>query len=141
MSDRNPVDLVGTEWLAEHLDDDGVRVVDATWTPPGDARSGRDIYNTDHIVGTVFWDINFIADAANPLPHMLPDEATFTRRMEELGIGNDTFVIAYDAFGIWGSGFLDQGQKFSFTFKEPGTFAYFCALHNGMQGTITVTEP
>ena len=43
--------------------------------------------------------------------------------------------------GIWGSEFLDQGQKFSFTFKEPGTFAYFCALHSGMQGTITVTEP
>jgi len=101
MSDRNPVDLVGTGWLAEHLDDDGVRVVDATWTPPGDDRSGRDIYNTDHIAGTVFWDIDFIADAANPLPHMLPDEATFARRMEELGIGNDTFVIAYDAFGIY----------------------------------------
>ena len=101
MSDRKPVDLVGTGWLAAHLDDDGVRVVDATWTPPGEERSGRDLYNTDHIAGTVFWDIDFIADSANPLPHMLPDEATFARRMEGLGIGNDTFVIAYDAFGIY----------------------------------------
>lgn len=101
MSDRKPVDLVATGWLAEHLDDDGVRVVDATWVLPGEDRAGRDFYNTEHIAGTVFWDTDFIADASNPLPHMLPDEATFAHRMEGLGIGNDTFVIAYDAFGIY----------------------------------------
>ena len=101
MADEKPNDLVSTAWLAEHLDDDGVRVVDATWTLPNEDRSGRDIYNDEHITGAVFWDIDFIADAANPLPHMLPDAASFAARMEGLGIGNDTFVVVYDAFGLY----------------------------------------
>ncbi len=31
-------------------------------------------------------------------------------------------------------------QSFSFTFNTPGTYTYFCDLHPGMIGTITVTE-
>ena len=33
---------------------------------------------------------------------------------------------------------LDTGQKFSFTFTTPGTYAYFCALHPHMTGIIVV---
>ena len=33
---------------------------------------------------------------------------------------------------------LDTGDKFSFTFTTPGTFAYFCSLHPQMTGTVTV---
>lgn len=33
---------------------------------------------------------------------------------------------------------LDTGDKFSFTFTTPGTFAYFCALHPHMTGSIVV---
>jgi plastocyanin len=34
---------------------------------------------------------------------------------------------------------LDQGDTFSFTYAEPGTYAYICGIHNYMQGTVTVT--
>lgn len=34
---------------------------------------------------------------------------------------------------------LTQGQKFSFTFNNAGTFAYHCGIHPFMTGTITVT--
>ena len=33
---------------------------------------------------------------------------------------------------------LDTGDKFSFTFTTPGTYAYFCSLHPQMTGTVTV---
>src|SRR5215831_8277261 len=33
---------------------------------------------------------------------------------------------------------LDTDDKFSFTFATPGSFAYFCALHPHMTGTIVV---
>ena len=33
---------------------------------------------------------------------------------------------------------LDSGDKFSFTFTTPGTYAYFCSVHPQMTGTITV---
>ena len=33
---------------------------------------------------------------------------------------------------------LDTGDKFSFTFTTPSTYAYFCSLHPQMTGTVTV---
>ena len=41
--------------------------------------------------------------------------------------------------GTWNSAFLDQGQEFSFTFNQAGTFPYFCRVHPSMTGTVTVT--
>ena len=35
-------------------------------------------------------------------------------------------------------GQVAAGSTFSFTFKDAGTFKYFCAIHNTMTGTITV---
>src|SRR5665213_638226 len=36
---------------------------------------------------------------------------------------------------------LDTHDKFSFVFKEPGTYAYFCTLHPRMQGVVIVRQP
>jgi plastocyanin len=33
---------------------------------------------------------------------------------------------------------LSQGQSFSYTFNQAGTFSYFCSLHPSMKGSITV---
>ena len=41
--------------------------------------------------------------------------------------------------GVWDSGTVEEGQTFSFTFQEPGTFQYFCQIHPTMQATVTVT--
>lgn len=35
---------------------------------------------------------------------------------------------------------LDTGDTFKFTFKEPGTYEYFCAIHPHMTGKIVVTK-
>lgn len=44
------------------------------------------------------------------------------------------------ATGEWDSGEMTDGDEFSFTFEETGSFAYFCEFHPGvMTGTITVT--
>ena len=43
--------------------------------------------------------------------------------------------------GLWDSGILNTGETFSYTFDEPGTYAYGCALHPKMLATIVVTEP
>lgn len=34
---------------------------------------------------------------------------------------------------------LAAGESFTATFDEPGTYAYVCALHPGMEATVTVT--
>lgn len=42
--------------------------------------------------------------------------------------------------GMFESGTLKAGGDFSFTFKTPGTYAYFCRLHPAtMRGQVTVT--
>ncbi len=33
---------------------------------------------------------------------------------------------------------LDTGDKFSFTFPDPGTYEYLCSIHKQMKGTIIV---
>jgi plastocyanin len=42
--------------------------------------------------------------------------------------------------GEWGSGLLPQGQQFSHTFTEPGTYDYFCQPHPWMVGRIVVGQ-
>jgi amicyanin len=37
------------------------------------------------------------------------------------------------------SGYLIQGQTYSFTFIKPGTYSYHCKIHPYMKGTVTVT--
>jgi plastocyanin len=36
------------------------------------------------------------------------------------------------------SGTLNQGDSYSQTFDQPGTFEYFCEFHSNMKGTIVV---
>ena len=39
---------------------------------------------------------------------------------------------------VWTSGTLNEGDEFSFTFDEAGTFAYFCTIPPDMTGSIIV---
>ncbi len=39
---------------------------------------------------------------------------------------------------VWSSPAMARGESFAWTFDAPGTFDYFCAIHPGMRGTITV---
>jgi len=49
-------------------------------------------------------------------------------------------VTATDPEGAFDSGTLQPGESFSFTFKQPGTYAYYCTIHPFMKGTVTVGE-
>lgn len=92
--------LVSTDWLAENLAQPSLRIVDATWHLPNVDRDGHAEYLERHIPGTVFWDIDAIADRDDPRPHMLPTPEEFAQHMSSLGIGDDTHVVVYDAVGM-----------------------------------------
>jgi thiosulfate/3-mercaptopyruvate sulfurtransferase len=80
--------LVDTTWLAAHLADPNVRIVDLR--PRG--------YADGHIPGAVWLDNNAIRIANRP-PAFLPTPAEFAELMGRLGISNTTRVIAYDDRG------------------------------------------
>ena len=89
-------DLVSTEWLAQNLGQADVVVVDASWHMPASKRKGRDEYLAAHIPGARFLDIDAVADATSPAPHMLPNAEQFGQAMEELGVGRSDRIVAYD---------------------------------------------
>ena len=88
--------LVSTQWLAEHLGEPDLVVVDSSWHMPASGRVGRDDYRSAHIPGARFLDIDEVADKSNPAPHMLPTAADFGAAMERLGVGRDDRIIVYD---------------------------------------------
>jgi len=93
--------LVSTGWLAEHLADADVQVVDATWFMPGDPRSGRGEYEAGHIPGAVFFDVDAIADPDTDLPHMLPTPEAFAEAAGALGLRREAEVVVYDVLGVF----------------------------------------
>jgi plastocyanin len=42
--------------------------------------------------------------------------------------------------GSFDTGTIEKGKLGSATFKEPGTFTYFCEIHPTMHGTVEVVE-
>lgn len=100
MSYTNPDAVVGTDWLATHLDAPDVRVVDASWHMPQTGRNARAEYDTQHIPGAVFFDIDEIADADTDLPHMLPSPEKFASRVRKLGLGDGNRIVVYDSTGV-----------------------------------------
>lgn len=92
--------LVSTDWLAGRLGHPDLRIVDATYHLPHLKRDARAEYAAAHIPGAVFFDIDAIADRSIPLPHMLPPPQDFAAAVGALGIGDGTFVVAYDSYGL-----------------------------------------
>jgi thiosulfate/3-mercaptopyruvate sulfurtransferase len=91
--------LVSTEWLAAHLNDPRVKVLDATFKLPGVTPLPKEDFLGAHIPGAVFFDVDAVSDHSNSLPHMFPSAEQFGRDAGALGIGNDDTVVLYDAGG------------------------------------------
>jgi thiosulfate/3-mercaptopyruvate sulfurtransferase len=91
--------FVDIRWVHEHRDE--VILADCRWYT--DARSGRDEYDTGHIPGAVFVDLETAltrhADPADAGRHPLATPEDFAAAIGALGIGDDDTVIAYDDAG------------------------------------------
>jgi thiosulfate/3-mercaptopyruvate sulfurtransferase len=101
MSYVHPESLVSTEWLAAHLRDPDVKVVDATWYLPSMGKDARADFAARHISGAVPFDIDAVADRSTDLPHMFPDAQTFAQAVGALGISAEDHVVIYDSLGIF----------------------------------------
>ncbi|MDD1519978.1 MULTISPECIES: 3-mercaptopyruvate sulfurtransferase [Bradyrhizobium] len=91
--------LVSTEWLATHIGDANVKILDASFKLPGVLPLPKDDYLAAHLPGAVFFDVDAVSDHSNPLPHMFPSAEQFGRDVGNLGIGNSDTVVLYDAGG------------------------------------------
>lgn len=98
-----PSQLVSTEWLAAHLDDPTVRIVDirghvlpATQPPPHYFNHHAEYLNA-HIPGAVFIDwVQEITDPADPRHAQIAPPDRYAAAMRRAGIDASTLVVAYD---------------------------------------------
>ena len=91
--------LVPTSWLATHLGEPGLVLLDASWYLPTSGRDPRAEYRASHVPGAVFFDLDASSDPAAKLPHMLPTADQFGRFAGGLGVGSDSRVVVYDGSG------------------------------------------
>ncbi len=96
----DPKTLVSTEWLAAHLKDPDLRILDGSWYLPQQGRDAKAEYDAAHIPGARFFDIDDIADHRSDLPHMAPPVEKFMSRMRAMGIGDGHQVVVYDCSGL-----------------------------------------
>jgi thiosulfate/3-mercaptopyruvate sulfurtransferase len=96
-----PQPFVTADWLAAHLRDLNLVVVDGSWYLPAQNRDPEAEYRAAHIPGSVRFDIEAVKDRASPLPHMLPPAEEFAAAVGALGIGDDSAVVVYDGAGLF----------------------------------------
>lgn len=101
MAEDDPRTLVSTAWLARHLKDPDLRILDGSWHMPDAGRDPRAEYEAEHIPGARFFDIDEISDARSDLPHTVPPVEKFMSRMRALGVGDGHQVVVYDTLGLF----------------------------------------
>ncbi|MEX0643697.1 MAG: 3-mercaptopyruvate sulfurtransferase [Parvularculaceae bacterium] len=133
-----PTPLVTTDWLARHLDEKDLVIIDASWRMPGQGHA-LDDFRKRHIAGAVFFDIDEIADQSTDLPHMLPTPEEFGSAVGKLGVANSDRIVVYDDKGVF------SAARGWWTFKAMGHGAV-AVLNGGLpkwisEGRPTTDEP
>ena len=88
--------LVSTDWLAAHLDDPGLVVIDASHHLPAAARDAGAQFAAEHIPGARFLGLGKLFDTESPVPYALPRAEQLAERLAALGIAPDAQIILYD---------------------------------------------
>ncbi len=101
MATDDPKTLVSTDWLAAHLKDPDLRILDGTLFMADEGRDARAEHEAAHIPGARFFDIDDISDARSELPHMVPPVEKFMSRLRAMGVGDGHQVVVYDAKGLF----------------------------------------
>jgi thiosulfate/3-mercaptopyruvate sulfurtransferase len=104
---RDPSPLVSAKWLADHINDDDLLIVDASAGMSSSVMGGyeafRDRYRARHLPGAVFADVvDALSEPDSALPLTRPTSSRLAAALGELGVGEDTMVVLYDSStGPW----------------------------------------
>lgn len=98
----NADSLVSADWVADHLGDPKVRILDGSYHLAATGRDGKAEYLQAHIPGALHFDIDAVCDPSPTLsPHMFPSAGDFAAAVGAMGISNNQRVIVYDADGLF----------------------------------------
>ena len=88
--------LVSTDWLAGHLGEEGLVVLDASAHLPDAKRDPRAEFESAHIPGARFLDLPTLIDPESNVPSAVPTAEQFAARMEALGVNTGDRLVIYD---------------------------------------------
>lgn len=91
--------LVTPSWLAANLSSPNLLIFDATKYLPTEGRDAKVIFESDHLPGARFFDIDLFADPETDLPHMAPTQGRFARLAAAHAIANQSQIVFYDQKG------------------------------------------
>ncbi|MBV9249683.1 MAG: sulfurtransferase, partial [Acetobacteraceae bacterium] len=104
----HPEFLVETEWLAQHLNDPSVVVLDCTTHLIPDPKityqvvPGREDFEKGHIPGAQFVDMSRdVSDTSHQLRFMRQQPEDFAAAIRRFGVNNDTKVVTYSTANVW----------------------------------------
>ena len=93
--------LVTAGWLADHLAEPGLKVVDATLFLPSEGRDAAQRFAAGHIPGARRFDIDLFSDPDSGLPHTVPSPERFAALAGALGLGDGDGIVCYDQRGLF----------------------------------------
>ena len=93
--------LVSTDWLDKNLNN--VKILDASWHLPNVNRNSFEEYKSNHIINSLFFDIDKNSNQKTNLPHMLPSKEDWEIIVSDLGISNSDHVVVYDNSDVFSS--------------------------------------
>jgi thiosulfate/3-mercaptopyruvate sulfurtransferase len=125
MTDTRPSLLIETDMLEDILYAQDIVIVDL---------GKADTYRKLHIPGAVFVDYGQIVAASKPVMGLLPADGTLQRLFSSLGIGRDTYVVAYDDEGG------GRAARFLWTLEVAG-HTRFSLLNGGLHAWANEGHP
>ena len=93
--------MISVEALLPLVQRREVKMLDASWYLPAEARNPYEEFLAARIPGSRFFDIEAIADQGHACPHMLPTMEQFAQQVEALGVASEDQVIIYDGKGLF----------------------------------------
>ena len=96
-------ELVSTNWVYKNLNNRRLVILDCSWHMPREKRNAKKEYEAMHIKNAYFFDIDKISDIKTNLPHMLPSQRKFEKKIRSFGINQNSLIVAYDVKGIFSS--------------------------------------
>lgn len=103
-SSELPLPLVSVPWLAAHIDDPGLIVLDTTFHPVAAPPPPAGLTGPVFLPHARVFDFDKrICDQSSNLPHMMPSAELFEREVRALGVNRDSRVVVYDRIGVFSS--------------------------------------
>ena len=93
--------LIEIDWLKENLNDPQIKIIDGTWHMPTSGLNAFEVFKEKHIPNAIFVDLEETSDQKSNLPHMMPDNVYFSKKISLLGINNNDHLVIYDMYGMF----------------------------------------